>query len=76
MKLLTMLASLSLIASASQAIGKGDDVGWSLPPLRNIRRTVFSAKCGNDRGSRPRDRSIITLAALIARNHTVEMPSI
>ena len=30
--------------------------------------------CGSVRACRPRDRSVVTLAALIARNQTIEMP--
>ena len=48
--------------------------GRSLRRSTNTRKTVFSTTCGNAPGLVPRDRSIITLVALIARNQTIEMP--
>ena len=73
MKLLTMLASLSLIASASQAIGKGDEVRMVAPALDKYAQGTLLATCGNA-GRSARDRNIVTLAALVARNQTIEMP--
>ena len=73
MKLLTMLASLSLIASASQAIGKGDEIRMVAPALEKYAQHTLG-EVWKRPGLTVRDRSIVTLAALIARNQTVEMP--
>ena len=73
MKLLTMLASLSLIASASQAIGTGDEVRMVTPALKTYTQDTLG-EVWKRPGLTIRDRSIVTLAALIARNQTVEMP--
>ena len=73
MKLFTMLASLSLIASASQAIGKGDEVRMVAPALKKYTQDTLG-EVWKRPGLTIRDRSIVTLAALIARNQTVEMP--
>ena len=72
MKLLTMLASLSLIASASQAIGKSDEVRMVAPVLEKYTQHTLG-EVWKRPGLTVRDRSIVTLAALIARNQTVEM---
>jgi 4-carboxymuconolactone decarboxylase len=73
MKLLIMLASLSLIASASQATGKGDEVLMVAPALKKYTQDTLG-EVWKRPGLTVRDRSIVTLAALIARNQTVEMP--
>ena len=46
----------------------------SRPRSTNTRRSACSATCGSVPACRPRDRSVVTLAALIARNQTIEMP--
>ena len=46
----------------------------SRPPSKSISKTPCSATCGSAPASTSRDRSIVTLAALITRNQTAEMP--
>ena len=87
MKLLAAtIASLSLIASSSAQADQTKAAPNSKPMLTlEDARMVAPAleKYAQDRllgdvwkrpGLAPRDRSIITLAALIARNQTIEMP--
>src|SRR5256886_13923682 len=87
MKLLAAtIASLSLIASSSAQADQTKAAPSSKPMLTlEDARMVAPAleKYTQDRllgdvwkrpGLEPRDRSIITLAALIARNQTIEMP--
>ena len=42
-----------LIASASQAIGKGDEVRMVAPALKRYTQDTISAKCGNAQASSP-----------------------
>src|SRR5436305_13353247 len=46
---------------------------WWRRRLRSMRKAPLPTY-GNAPGLTPRDRSIITIAALIARNQTIEMP--
>jgi 4-carboxymuconolactone decarboxylase len=53
----------------------GDEVQMVAPALERYARETLSGKLWQRPGLSPRDRSLVTLAALIARNQTVEMPS-
>jgi len=79
------IASLSLIAcSSAQAVPKAapsakamltrDDVRMVAPALDKYAQDRVLGEVWNRPGLTPRDRSIVTLAALIARNQTIEMP--
>src|SRR5438309_4398579 len=84
--LVATIASLFAIAAASSQAEQTKPVTGAKPmlPLDDIRMVAPAlAKYTQDRllgdvwkrpGLAPRDRSIITLAALIARNQTIEMP--
>jgi 4-carboxymuconolactone decarboxylase len=78
MKLLAAaVASLSLVASSMAAADptKGrDDVRAVAPALEKYRDGVVLGDVWKRPGLTPRDRSIVTLAALVARNQTAEMP--
>ena len=87
MKLLAAtIASLALIASSSAqadqarpspASGGGigrDDVRMVAPALEKYAQDRLLGDVWKRPGLAPRDRSIATLAALIARNQTIEMP--
>jgi 4-carboxymuconolactone decarboxylase len=86
MKLLAAtIASLALIASSARAeetkampIPKSmltrDDVRMVAPALDKYTQDRLLGEVWKRSGLVPRDRSIITLAALIARNQTIEMP--
>jgi 4-carboxymuconolactone decarboxylase len=77
MKLLAMtLASLSLLASASAQADSTKaraDVRSVVPALEKYRDNTLLGEVWKRPGLSPRDRSIVTLAALIARNQTIEM---
>jgi 4-carboxymuconolactone decarboxylase len=76
MKLIAMtLASLSLLASsAAQADPKArDDVGAVAPALEKYRQDTLLGDLWQRPGLSPRDRSIVTLSALITRKQTAEM---
>jgi 4-carboxymuconolactone decarboxylase len=80
------IASLALIASSAQAqetrampISKSmhprDEVRMVAPALDKYTQDRLLGDVWKRPGLAPRDRSIVTLAALIARNQTIEMPS-
>ena len=78
MKLIAMtLASLSLLASsgaqADPTNKTRDDVRAVAPALEKYRRDVLFGDLWKRPGLNLRDRSIVTLAALITRNQTSEM---
>jgi 4-carboxymuconolactone decarboxylase len=85
MKLLATIASIALITSSVQAqevntmrrsnsILSGEDVRWVAPQLDKYTQDRLLGDVWKRPGLAPRDRSIITIAALIARNQTIEMP--
>jgi 4-carboxymuconolactone decarboxylase len=86
MKLLAAgFAALSLLASSSvqaeqmatpgaKPILAQDDVGKVAPVLEKYTRDRLLGEVWKRPGLSPRDRSIATLSALIARNQTIEMP--
>jgi 4-carboxymuconolactone decarboxylase len=86
MKLLAAaIASLSLMASSAQAdptkAAPGskptvtrDDVRMVAPALDKYAQDRVLGEVWKRPGLAPRDRSIVTLAALVARNQTIEMP--
>jgi len=77
MKLIAMtLASLSLLTSSTaQATEARDDVRAVAPALEKYKQDILFGDLWKRPGLNPRDRSIVTLAALITRNQTAEMPN-
>jgi 4-carboxymuconolactone decarboxylase len=75
MKLIALtLASLSLFASSTaQATEARDDVRAVAPALEKYKQGILFGDLWKRPGLNPRDRSIVTLAALITRNQTAEM---
>ena len=72
MKLLAAaIAALSLLAPSS---AQADDIRTVAPALEKYRQDRVLGDVWKRPGLAPRDRGIVTLAALIARNQTVEMP--
>ena len=76
MKLIAMtLASLSLLGSSTaQATKVQDDVRAVAPALEKYKQDTLIGDLWKRPGLSVRDRSIVTLAALITRNQTAEMP--
>jgi 4-carboxymuconolactone decarboxylase len=78
MKLLAMtLASLSVLASAPALADPAklrEDVRRVAPALDKYAQERVLGDVWKRPGLSPRDRSVVTLAALIARNQTIEMP--
>lgn len=80
MKLLAVaVASLSLIAASSlraeqKPMQTLDDVRKVAPALEKYTQGRLLGEVWKRPGLAPRDRSIVTLAALIARNQTIEIP--
>src|SRR5882757_5556282 len=71
------IATLSLMASSSaQAEGTKmqEDVRMVAPALEKYTQGTLLGDVWKRPGLSARDRSIVTLAALIARNQTIEMP--
>ncbi len=77
MKLIAMtLASLSLLASfaaQADATKAGEDASAVALALERYRQNTLFDDLWKRSGLNPRDRSIVTLAALIARSQTAEM---
>jgi 4-carboxymuconolactone decarboxylase len=75
MKLIALtLASLSLFASSTaQATETRDDVSAVAAALEKYKQSILLGDLWKRPGLNPRDRSIVTLAALITRNQTAEM---
>jgi 4-carboxymuconolactone decarboxylase len=75
--LLSVLASLS-IAAASAAESSGNHMPTDLravaPALEKYQQRTLIGDLWKRPGLAPRDRSIVTLAVLIARNQTLDMP--
>jgi 4-carboxymuconolactone decarboxylase len=75
------IASLPLLASLpaeANQVGAGltqDDVGAVAPALERYSRERVMGEVWRRPDLSPRDRSIVTLAALVARNQTIEMPA-
>ena len=61
-------------ATTKRDIVMQSDVGTVAPALERYTRDRVLGEVWKRPGLTPRDRSIVTLAALIARNQTVEMP--
>jgi 4-carboxymuconolactone decarboxylase len=84
MKLLcSIIGSLALIASSVQAqetdaksksVLSREDVRVVSPALDRYTHDRLLGEVWKRPGPSPRDRSVVTIAALIARNQTVEMP--
>src|SRR2546421_12087137 len=73
------LASICLIASASAQTEVGpmrapNDIRTVAPALEKYTQERLLGDVWKRPGLSPRDRSIVTLAALIARQQTIEMP--
>src|SRR5438552_859283 len=73
------LASICLIASASAQTEAGpmrglNDIRTVAPALEKYMQERLLGDVWKRPGLSPRDRSIVTLAALIARQQTIEMP--
>ena len=77
-------ASPGRAVSGSGAIGPRSEGAPPMPPLDDIRMVApalekytqgrLLGEVWKRPGLAPRDRSIVTLAALVARNQTIEMP--
>jgi len=82
-RLAAAIISIALLASACSHVGATsevpqmlalDDIRTVAPALEKYRETRLLGEVWKRPGLAPRDRSIVTLAALIARNQTIEMP--
>jgi 4-carboxymuconolactone decarboxylase len=74
-KLLAAFAFFSLLASGSaQANSRSEDMRMVAPALEKYTQERLLGDVWKRPGLSVRDRSIVTLAALIARNQTIEMP--
>jgi 4-carboxymuconolactone decarboxylase len=64
-----------LLASLTAAgLAQANDVRAVAPALEKYTQDRLLGEVWKRPGLAPRDRSIVTLAALVARNHTIEMP--
>src|SRR5215831_5633117 len=77
MKLLAFMVALSMTASSmaeAQEVKMGEDVRMVAPGLEKYAQGILFADVWKRPALSARDRSIVTLAALIARNQTIELP--
>jgi 4-carboxymuconolactone decarboxylase len=72
------VASIALIASAcahaSSPTPSPDDIRRVAPALAHYQERLLDGDLWKRPGLSPRDRSLVTVAALIARNQTIELP--
>jgi 4-carboxymuconolactone decarboxylase len=68
-----LLASLSVLSTAPAQADLRDDVRAVAPALEKYRDGVVIGEIWKRPGLTPRDRGVVTLAALIARGQTVEL---
>jgi 4-carboxymuconolactone decarboxylase len=73
LKMKLLCATFSLAALGSCA-AQAQDLGSVAPALEKYTQERLLGEVWKRPGLSPRDRSIVTLAALVARNHTDEMP--
>lgn len=88
-RLAAIIASLALLASSAAYAQQGgtlpgsgtgpgsptpDDLRAVSPALETYARGLIGGDLWKRPGLSPRDRSVVTMAALIARNQTIEMP--
>jgi 4-carboxymuconolactone decarboxylase len=69
-----MLASLSVLSIAQAQADLRDDVRAIAPALEKYRDNFVMGDVWKRPGLSPRDRSLVTLAALVARGQTTELP--
>ena len=72
MKLLS--AAIALLSLTAPSFAQMGDVRMVAPALEKYRQDRLLGELWRRPGLAPRDRSIVTIAALIARNQTSEMP--
>ncbi len=72
MKLLS--AAIALLSLTAPSFAQMGDVRMVAPALEKYRQDRLFGELWRRPGLAPRDRSIVTIAALIARNQTSEMP--
>src|SRR6266704_256818 len=72
MKLLS--AAIALLSLTAPSFAQTGDVRMVAPALEKYRQDRLFGEVWKRPDLAPRDRSIVTIAALIARNQTIEMP--
>jgi 4-carboxymuconolactone decarboxylase len=70
----TTAAAEQTIIEGANPMSKSEDIRAVAPALENYARKVVLGDLWKRAGLSPRDRSIVTVAALIARDQTVELP--
>src|SRR5262249_2682738 len=71
---ITTISLLALSLAQAETANVKESVLMVAPALEKYRQETVLATLGNRAGLSARARSIVTLAGLIARNQTIEMP--
>ena len=69
-----LTAAIALLSLVVSSVAQANDIRAVAPALEKYTQDRLLGEVWKRPGLSPRDRSIVTLAALIARNQTVEMP--
>ena len=67
-------AAIALLSLAASSVAQANDIRAVAPALETYTQDRLFGEVRKRPGLSPRDRSVVTLAVLIARNQTVEMP--
>jgi 4-carboxymuconolactone decarboxylase len=69
-----LTAAIALLSLAVSSVAQANDIRAVAPALEQYTQDRLFGEVWKRPGLSPRDRSVVTLAVLIARNQTVEMP--
>jgi 4-carboxymuconolactone decarboxylase len=69
-----LTAAIALLSLAVSSVAWANDIRAIAPALEQYTQDRLFGEVWKRPGLSPRDRSVVTLAVLIARNQTVEMP--
>ena len=69
-----LTAAIALLSLAVSSVAQANDIRAVAPALEQYTQDRLFGEVWKRRGLSPRDRGVVTLAVLIARNQTVEMP--
>ena len=69
-----LTAAIALLSLVVSSVAQANDIRAAAPALETYAQDRLFGEVGKRPGLSPRDRSMVTLAVLIARRQTVEMP--
>ena len=69
-----LTAAIALLSLVVSSVAQANDIRAAAPALETYAQDRLFGEVGKRPGLSPRDRSVVTLAVLIASRQTVEMP--